>query len=217
MTEHRQKALFFGLGEYSWLEESYDDFLRTVRSKAKVISYKNTDIQATIETLKAGTVSAVVLFEPSLIEKKDKLLTDALIEFTKAGGTTIFAGLCSSFCGPPNLNAFFSKWNLPWKSGTYLRTTFTANSHARLDLTTKIPSSYSMKALHLKNVATEDLVYVTTSDSQLESLVFTSQPVRLTGEGPIVFAQYHDGRISWIGDVNHEEGTKLVLLAMLGL
>lgn len=232
MAEGRQKVLLLCLEDYTWAGDIYREFLSTLNSKAEVICayskflvtlrakdevIRDTDLQTAIETLKDGSVSVAIIFEPSVIEKKDELLTDTLIQFTKAGGTTIFAGMCSSIARPPNINEFFGKWNLPWKSGIYLRTTFTANPRARLDLKARIATSYSMKALHLGNVATEDLLYITTDDSHTESLVFGPERVKLTGEGPIVFAQYHQGRIGWVGDVNNEQNTGPVMLAMSGL
>lgn len=194
---------------------AYSKCLCTLRSKDEVI--RDTDLQTAIETLKDGSISVAIVFEPSVIEEKNKLLTDALIQFTKAGGTTIFAGMCSGFATPFNTKDFFGKWDLPWRCGSYLRTTFTANPRARLDLKARIATSYSMKALHLANVATEDLLYITTDDSHTESLVFGPERVELTGEGPIVFAQYHQGRIGWVGDVNNEQSTGPVILAMSGL
>lgn len=215
MAEEWKKLLFISLEDYSWMGDHYSDFLSTLRSKSDFISH--TDLETTTKTLKDGSISVVILFEPSVIDKKIMSLIDALISFTKAGGTTILAGLCSSFCRPSAIDEFFGKWNLPWESGDYFRTILSANPRARLNLTAEIATSYSMKALHLKNVATEDLLYVTTNDSKLESLVFPAQQVDLAGEGPIVFAPYHQGRIGWVGDVNNEPATGLVVLAMAGL
>lgn len=215
MAGERRKVLFLGLWDDCWREDSFDDFVRTVCSKAEVINYSCRVGTSTMDALEDGTVSVVVLFEPSVAENKHEALTDALVQFTKAGGTTVFAGFSLS-TEPLNTNAFFSKWNLPWKCADCLRTTFTANSHARLKVRAKLPSSYSMKALYLKNVALEDLLYVRPKVDQPESRALPSESAKIIDEGPIVFARYHKGRIGWVGDVKTGEETTRVLLAMLG-
>lgn len=218
MPEQRQKILLLGFGKYPRLKDHFQDFLSTIHSKPKVLN--NDDLQSVAASLRNGSISAVVIFEPSVMEEKNNPLRAALIKFTKSGGTTVFAGLCSGLAHFPNINNFFLEWDLPWKSGSYTRSTFAVNPHARLDLRAKIASSCCIKALHLTNVAAEDLLYVSTDNSQsetLDSLVGSSGPWKLVGEGPIVFAQYHGGRIGWIGDVNFENETTLIMCAMLGL
>ena len=215
-SSQKKNVLLLKLEDYSWLSEMFENFLQALHSKANVTQC--TDATTALEIITAGTQAAVLLWEPSIIKKKNRKLADALAEYTKSGGITIFAACCSCFARPPDIDKFFDKvFGLPWKYGNHLRTTFTANPGARLNLTDKIAASYSMKAVHLKNIAKEDLVYLTTEGSVLESMVFWPAKVDLVGEGPVVFAQYHHGKLGWVGDVNNERETGSLVFAMLGL
>ena len=72
-----------------------------------------------------------------------------------------------------------------------------------------------MKAVHLKGVPAEAKVYVPVDDSRVESHVFA--PTRVdTLQSPAVFARCGKGRIGFVGDVNNEEGSRKLILAMVG-
>ena len=213
---HKKEILLLELDDYSWLRNMYATFLESLNSKATVT--RCTDAMEALEVITAGVISAVLVYEPSVMRTNNQKLVDALTKYTKNGGTTVFAAHCSDFVGPPEIDAYFKRpFNLNWKSGSYLRTTFSANPGVRLKLTEGVAASYSMKALNLKGVAREDLIYVTTGQSKLESLVFFPEKVELVDEGPVVYAQYYHGRLGWVGDVNNERETGPLVLAMLGL
>jgi hypothetical protein len=97
----------------------------------------------------------------------------------------------------------------------YHRTTFASNEDLELDV--NAISKISMKALHLKNVAKKDSVYLSTSESTIESLVFAPEPVSANGEAPVVYARYGKGKLGWVGDVNNEAENIPVVLKMLGV
>ncbi|OBZ73326.1 hypothetical protein A0H81_07173 [Grifola frondosa] len=109
-----------------------------------------------------------------------------------------------------NLNS----WNLPWISGSYHRTTFTLNRDVvGLDVR-HLSSEYSMKALHLKNVQTNATVYLPTSESRIESLVFPADHITNISETPVAFTSVGNGRLGYVGDVNNEDATTNVILSM---
>lgn len=71
-----------------------------------------------------------------------------------------------------------------------------------------------MKALHLNGVAQSDMLYIATDVSRLESHVFAPRPITNTKETPVAFTKFGQGHIGYIGDVNSEDETHHVILAM---
>ncbi|TFY57503.1 hypothetical protein EVJ58_g6978 [Rhodofomes roseus] len=72
-----------------------------------------------------------------------------------------------------------------------------------------------MKASHLRNVAPTAAVYVPTDESRIESLVFAPDPVRNLDQTPAAFSKLGQGYVGYVGDVNAEEETTHLLIAML--
>ena len=75
--------------------------------------------------------------------------------YALSGETVVLGGMISNYKTPPLTNQYFEEqWNLPWRSGSYHRTTFSLNPNAdcgNLDAG-KLAPAYSQKALHLENV-----------------------------------------------------------------
>ena len=210
------KVLVLSLEDYSWLDEMYANFTQQLKDRATPVNC-NSKADA-FEQLKDSSIKSILVYEPSVMQKKNDDLGKAIAEWTRAGGTTVFGACCSSFVAPNLLKAFFAKhFDQPWKGGSYHRTTFAANPALRLSLAGAHVPSVSMKALHLAGVATEDAVYLPTSESRIESNVFPPERVQPRGEAPVVFAQHGDGKVGWVGDVNNEPEHIPVVLAMLGV
>ena len=214
------KVLVLSLEDYSWLDEMYDSLSVPLKSRAGIVLPCITQEDA-LQALEDPTLTSVLIYEPSIIRHKNKhqKLSRALAAWTKAGGTTIYGACCASFAPPLAIKEHFSTfWDKSWESGDYHRTTFMSNKDLQLKLPTEAHTpEVSMKALHLKNVAWQDAVYIPSGDSKIESLVFPATPVRSPGQAPVVFAPYHEGKVGWVGDVNNEADMVPVVLAMLGL
>lgn len=76
--------------------------------------------------------------------------------------------------------------------------------------------SYSLKAVFLKSVEPSAAVYLPTDESRTESHVFPPERVD-TKQTPVAFTRYGEGWLGYVGDVNTEEGSDEVILAMCGL
>jgi hypothetical protein len=107
--------------------------------------------------------------------------------------------------------------DLPWASGDYHRTTFALNPAMTHFETGGMASSYSQKALHVKNVQRGDAVYLPSDESRTESAVFPSRPVGDRTQAPAAFAPVGEGKVGYVGDVNNESGTTAVVLRMCGI
>lgn len=66
-----------------------------------------------------------------------------------------------------------------------------------------------MKALHVKDIQSDVAVYSPTEDSHLRT--------QQISESPVVHTRMGNGYLGYVGDVNYEEASSKVILAMLGL
>ncbi|KAL8911603.1 MAG: hypothetical protein Q9171_003268 [Xanthocarpia ochracea] len=118
-----------------------------------------------------------------------------------------------------NMDNLWSIFGLPWKYGDYHRTTFYLSQRMKTiigqDRAVRLLREYSMKANHLKNVTERWRVYVPLEQSQSQSAVFPPSAMD-QGQTPAAFHKYGEGWLGFIGDVNNEQGTQALLMAMLG-
>ncbi|KAG6916896.1 hypothetical protein DXG01_004729 [Tephrocybe rancida] len=179
---------------------------------------------ATIQTdalrlLASDSLQGAFVVDAGIANRKNAQTLTKLVEFAKAGGSVIIGGAFSTFVKPKDMGAFFLKsWGVAWKPGSYHRTTFFLNpAHELSKANPALVSSYSMKALHVKDISPDVVVYRPTGESRLESLVFAPGLVTNLAESPAVRTHVGKGYLSYIGDVNWETGSAKLALAMLGL
>ncbi|KAG6827821.1 hypothetical protein H0H92_010337 [Tricholoma furcatifolium] len=172
-----------------------------------------------LKLLSSGDIRGVFVADAGITAHKNAQLLTKLVEYTKGGGSVVLGGSFSTFAKINSLGKFFLKsWGVPWQAGSYHRTTFTLNSgHALATVNPSLPKSYSMKALHVKDISADVVVYRPTAESRVESLVFAPTPIDNLAESPAVHARIGQGYLGYIGDVNWEEGSSNLLLAMLDL
>ncbi|KAI0517035.1 hypothetical protein F5B22DRAFT_144379 [Xylaria bambusicola] len=144
---------------------------------------------------------------PSLI-----LVTDAgaahimkvwerVIDCLRGGSTVVLAASFSSFLNEGQFTRCFAKMGLPWKRGGYYRTDVSLRPGVVNDrLKKQLLPTYSQKALYVEGVARSDVWYVSAR-----------------GETAVAFTKVGNGMLGYLGDVNPEKGSELVVLAMLGL
>ncbi|KAF8318594.1 uncharacterized protein EI90DRAFT_3083062 [Cantharellus anzutake] len=164
---------------------------------------------------------AVLVVEPSIYKKgtfAEDL--DALLSYARNGGRVVFGCMIPSEMSDSIAEKFFGeKLGLPWRLGGYYRSThFLQRFHHALGspASASLLASYSMKAVSLSGVEASDAVYRPGEDSHVESFVFDPDSVDQSLV-PVAMTRYEKGWIGWNGDVNAEDGSTYVLLAMLGL
>ena len=113
----------------------------------------------------------------------------------------------------------FATFRRQWKDGDYHRTTFARNEAFNTvfgnQLYQALVSSYCVKALHVKHVPYNARVYSLTTESRTQSHVIPATSVDLD-QSPAVFTKCGEGFLGYIGDVNNEDGSRALLLAMIG-
>lgn len=163
---------------------------------------------------------AIVVTDGGLSKKKHKNIQIRLSEYARAGGTLILACLFSNFVSGPNFDSMCLNMELPWGWGDYHRTDFALNpAFAPVfgnETFRTLDKSYSMKAVHLKNVPAAAKLYLPTNDSRVQSFVFPPDRVD-TAQTPAVWQKHGQGFIAYIGDVNNESGSQVLIMAMLSM
>lgn len=83
--------------------------------------------------------------------------------------------------------------------------------------TSSLVHSYSQKALHLKNVAPEDVIYLSSADEPITVFGRPSFGRKDLSQSPAVIGSLGRGKVGYTGDVNAEAETTPVVLAMCGI
>jgi hypothetical protein len=161
--------------------------------------------QQALPLLSSPILAGVFITDSRITEKKNEALLVELVAYAKAGGIVVMWGTFSASTSRPGMDAFFRKgWDLPWKMSSYHRTTFSLNRQNELATSNhKLQDSYSMKAVHLRDVPNEAALYLNASENLAET--------------PVVFAEIGKGRLGYVGDVNSEVGSTKTVVAMFGL
>lgn len=71
-----------------------------------------------------------------------------------------------------------------------------------------------MKALHVANAAFDDRIYGPTSTSETQSNVFPAMSVD-QWQSPAVLGRCGNGYLGYLGDVNNEQCSQAILMAMI--
>eukprot|EP01113_Clastostelium_recurvatum_P001518 TRINITY_DN10619_c0_g1_i1.p1 TRINITY_DN10619_c0_g1~~TRINITY_DN10619_c0_g1_i1.p1 ORF type:complete len:347 (-),score=55.87 TRINITY_DN10619_c0_g1_i1:13-987(-) len=218
----KRVVLMISLLKESFLEESYSVLFRALRSKTTF--HEATTKAKAIHLL--SSLSPNVVFVTDGAISQHPVVLDALRQFVRDdGGTVIFACHFSGMTRLPDITrVFLTGFNLPWKTGSYQRTTHSlhptilssASSPSTSLIKTRLASSYSMKAVSLQDVDRNDVVYSPASGARTQSMVFAPAPVDMS-ECPVAFASVGAGYVGYLGDVNPEDESDIVMLAMCGI
>ena len=217
MADTAPQILIVLLAQKELFDDMYGPFCSRLSTQFSFVR-KNT-IDDAYTYLSGANPSAVLVADGGLASKQNGHLQKSLVRYAKAGGTVLFACLFSSFVRPLDLVSLFKKFELEWTGGDYHRTTFALNAAAKPvfgeSIYKKLEKSYSMKSLHLKKTPSSARVYIPTESSRTDSMVFSPSEVDQQ-QSPAVFYKYDQGYVGYIGDVNNEEGSQALTMAMLG-
>lgn len=151
-----------------------------------------------------------------MVESHSIAVYAKLLDYVRGGGIIILMGNFSSFTTPTDMDKLFREAGLPWTSSVYQRTTVHRNDTEETSPHTPLPSSYSQKAVFLAGVPAKDAWYLPNASSKTESHVFASEPVADQTQTPVALANIGKGKLGYVGDVNGEDGSDAVVLAMWG-
>lgn len=209
-------VLAISLNNQPWFDEMYAPLLTALKSNAEFQQAEHST--SAIRFLsQLPEPSAVLITDEALTLRENSAVWGAVLEYVRRGGTAIVMGLFPSFVEPDNMKPFFSRAGLRWETGSYHRTTLALN-RAAVDVANagKLPQRYSQKAVFVNNVVPENMWYKTDDNSVVQSAVFPPTSANRTGETAVAMATVGRGKLGYVGDVNAEDGSNAVILAMCG-
>ncbi|GAD98452.1 hypothetical protein MGYG_05903 [Paecilomyces variotii No. 5] len=215
------RVFLLALDSQPWFDEMYSHLIDKLYAHAKIQRASTPD--AAIRYLSANNPHAILAIDPGLTNPSNSRVLDEVLTYVRSGGVLVFCCLFSSFVNGPTFNQFMrSKLNFPWEFGDYHRTTVYLNQRAVFSSTAnreitreRLPQAYSQKAVHLKNVDNALALYLPAPSSVIESPVFAPAPVP-SEQTPVAFRNLGQGTVGYIGDVNGEQESDEVILAMCG-
>lgn len=154
-----------------------------------------------IKALTDQGMPSIILVTDSAITRNKKLL-EKVADCLRKGATVVLCGSFSTIVNHGELTRFFARLGLSWTMGSYHRAITTLRPDAvGSELAPRLPSSYSQKALSIVGPEKSAMWY-TEETSSTETVA--------------AFVKVGNGKLGYIGDVNGEEITPVVL-AMCGL
>ena len=219
-TPTKPEIFVFSLGDaqqQSLLREVHGRLMDALAAKSNLRQATNAQDALGLLT-QNGQPNGVFVTDPDIAVSKNHAVSEQLKDYVHNGGTLVLGGLFSAQIRPNDLGKYMrEKWDLPWEAGSYHRTTLFLNDQVVNRPSSGLPSSYSQKAVFLKNVDPDTAWYVATDRSVPESLIpMPGRGIDLL-ETSVAFVRIGNGSLGYVGDVNAEEGTDAVVLAMFGL
>jgi hypothetical protein len=211
-------VLLLSLSNPDLLARTNEHVISALRSKARLVHVSN--VRKALQYLADTDLKGVFVADEGIAETKNAEVLYSLIDWVNAGGIAVIGALFASFISWTEFGRFFNKWGLPWTRGDYTRMTFVLNPsiHQLSSHSANLAMSYSMKALHLTGVEAEDILYVPVEDEGSDpDSDWDVEPVFPPSNVPVAYTRIGHGFLGYVGDVNGEEESTSVVLAMLRL
>ncbi|KAK6062854.1 MYND finger [Seiridium cupressi] len=198
-TESRPRILVLCLENEAMFDGVFADLISSITSKARL--ERATTRETALDILHQEPPPSVIFVADAALTHQMKIW-DRVIDHLRGGATVVVGGCFSGMVTQGEFDRFFARLGLPWERGSYDRITVKLRTGVTDGyLTKQLPSAYSQKGLFVRNVERSAAWY--TED--------------YSGEAAVVFAKVGNGRLGYIGDVNGEESSHKVVLAMCGL
>ncbi|KAI1212739.1 uncharacterized protein F4807DRAFT_348150 [Annulohypoxylon truncatum] len=197
-TPGEPRVLCLCLEYESMFNDIYASLISRITAKAKID--RATTQKAALDMLTQNPPPSIIFVTDAGVVNLMKVW-ERIIDCLRGGSTVVLAACFSSFVNAGQFNRCFGKIGLPWKRGDYYRTNVSLRPRAVDDrLKEQLLPAYSQKALYVKGVARSDVWYAGEKD-----------------EVAVAFTKVGNGMLGYVGDVNGEDGSEAVVLAMLGL
>lgn len=188
------------LEEGGLFEACFGSLVTEITSKANLEQV--TTAEAAIRMLSHDAAPSVILITDGAIARQKKVF-ECVADCLSRGTTVVLCGCFSGMVNEGQFSRVFAKLGLSWTRGSYHRGTVNLRRDAvEAETANRLPGSYSQKAQ-----------FVTGLD---QSAIWYAEH-RSSTEAAVAFAKVGQGRLGYIGDVNGEEASNTVVMAMCGL
>ncbi|KAL3429453.1 hypothetical protein BDV09DRAFT_180405 [Aspergillus tetrazonus] len=214
----KPQILLVCLSYREFLDEVYSPLFNSLVDVAHIKRAKTAS--AAISALASTTFKAVIIADEGLTKRNtaNQEVLGRVKTYIENGGLAIVGLHFPNFTTKDRFKAFFRAFGLPWKDGDYHRTTFQLNPSATLPESTEpasLPGPYSMKALHVADARPLEKIFVPIEGAVTQSHVFAPEYVDQT-QAAVVGAKLGSGHLVYCGDVNGEDGSNQLMLALCG-
>jgi hypothetical protein len=209
-----------------------DKFFAMIEAKATLS--RAVTAESAVRVLTSPMQPASVIVGAGICPEDQLKLLDPLVQYAKKGGTVIMGLGFSSMTRPDETDEIFSRFGIPWKYGPWERRIQfvlhpdepaeerkpggynrkkARDNRPKEELLERsvnpLPYTYDMKAICLKNVSSDQAIYLELGVGPLDEDQLLQTPV--------AFAPIGEGWVGYIGDLNYEAMSEFVLMAMIGL
>ena len=209
-SKDKPLVVVVALTNFDLFQDAHADQISALQRFAEIkISRTAEDL---IEQFSRPNLHGIYITDRGIVQQVNAHVLHKVEEYTtKHGGTVVIGGLFAGTAHPADFSALFSALGLPWTRGAYFRDKVVLNPMHPIATKygRRLPGELSMKAVHVNSLNLEDGLYFGHAEASLKN------------ESPVLQVSVGDrkkrGRIGFIGDVNAEEGTETILLALFGL
>ncbi|KAL2059989.1 hypothetical protein VTL71DRAFT_9811 [Oculimacula yallundae] len=219
MASSEQPHIFLlCLSFQSFLDQQYATLIDEISKSAQLKRAKSAS--GAIRYLDSNTPKAIIATDDGLSKSENAAVLAKILSYLQNGGVVVFGLHFPNFVTDVMFeNLFKGSFGLGWKRGNYQRGTFEVNTFYTLPrgvASSSLPSAYSMKALHVRDAKLQERIFVPVAGSKTQSMVFAPSDVDRS-QAAIVGARIGNGYLAYVGDVNGEEESDRVILALCGI
>ncbi|KAJ5176641.1 uncharacterized protein N7482_002518 [Penicillium canariense] len=216
-STEKPQILLLSLSYRDFLDETYSALFNRLLKVAQIKRVKTAS--AALRTIAETSFKAIIITDEGLTESNQETreVLAKIKAYIENGGLTIVGLHFPNFTPMPKLGQFFETFGLPWKYGDYHRTNFQLNPSGLLPEgiePSSMPEPYSMKVLHVKNARPQEKLFVPIEGAVTQSLVFSPRNVD-QAQAAVAVARLGAGYL-YCGDVNGEDGSNRLMLALCG-
>ncbi|KAI2612706.1 uncharacterized protein GGS25DRAFT_518391 [Hypoxylon fragiforme] len=198
-------------------DHMYGSFLAKLASRSTIRRVKKEESAIRLLS-EEPRFSAVIVTDAAPSLPENSAVWDAVLEYVRQGGTSVLMAEFPLYVRHSKMGSFFSKAGLSWKFGAFFRTNVTLNRNSVSPASVAhLPPEYSQLATYIRDVAPADAWYTTTENSIIEPCPFAPEVPHNVTQISVALACVGNGKLGYVGDVDAEEGSADVALAMCGL
>lgn len=214
--------MLLALDSQPWFDEMYNRVLNKLSDRAQLVPARS--VRTAVNFLENNQPTAIFATDSGLTERENVAVVQKVKNYVSSGGRAIFGGNFSSFVHTVKMGPFFrTNFGLPWDYGDYTRDDLFLNMDAVENLPSQhqLASKYSQKAVYVKIVDSLTALYLRRPEDDDDDALDEGYPppriVETISQTPAAWASVGQGWVGYTGDVNAEEDTDAVVLAMCGL
>ncbi|KAL4966777.1 uncharacterized protein BDV14DRAFT_34860 [Aspergillus stella-maris] len=214
----KPNILLLSLSYRDFLDETYAPLFNRLLQVANIKRAKT--VSAALRVLAENTFKAIIITDEGLASSKqaNREVLAKVKTYVQDGGLAIAGLHFPNFTRMDAFTKFFDYFGLPWTNGDYHRTSFQLNPSGVFPGSTRydvLPGHYSMKVLHVKNARPDEKLFIPQDGAKTQSRVFSAEYVD-ESQAAVVGAKLGRGFLVYCGDVNGEDGSNRLMVALCG-